>query len=202
MISECLKTVKVLLASIYHYVTDPQVHQLCCQVVSPLQPLLVSPLYEETKQPLSHMWMHHPARAALHGQLLWAADITNANTRGLGAGKPTWDRFRGLKYINCLSNTVRQVKSVRLSYRQEMCEPIGFNRSFDCLCFTVWEDVRAEAKWTTSQAPVFPDRTESKSLEPIALIAVATGGVYLERCHTGIVFETHSSHAWLFVLTG
>lgn len=43
----------------------------------------------------------------------------------------------------------------------------------------------------------FPDRTETKSLEPTALIAVATGGVYLERCHTDIVFETHSSHAWL-----
>lgn len=115
----------------------------------------------------------------------------------LGAGTPTWDRVKGLNFIYCLCNTVRQVKSVRLSYRQEMCEPIGFNGSFDCLCFTIWEDVRAEAKWTTSQVPVFPDWTETKSLEPTALIAVATGGVYLECCHTGIVFETHSGHAWL-----
>lgn len=61
----------------------------------------------------------------------------------------------------------------------------------------VWEDVRAEAKWTTSQLLVFPDLAESNSWEPTALIAVATGGVYLERCRTDIMFEPHSSHAWL-----
>lgn len=61
----------------------------------------------------------------------------------------------------------------------------------------VWEDVRAEAKWTTSQLLVFPDLAESNSWEPTALIAVATGGVYLEHCHTNIMFEPHSSHAWL-----
>lgn len=60
----------VLLASMYHCMTDPQLHQLCCQVVSPLQPLLVSPLYWETQQPFWHMWMPHPAGTALPGQLL------------------------------------------------------------------------------------------------------------------------------------
>lgn len=123
----------------------------------------------------------------------------NATTKGPGSRHADSRRGRMDKWIStkCLHNKVHQVKSVRLPYRQETCEPIGFSGSFDCLCFTVWEDVRAEAKWTKSQLPLFPDQTETKSLEPTVLIAVATGGVYLERCHTDIVFETHSSHAWL-----
>lgn len=74
-------------------------------------------------------------------------------------------------------------KSVRLPSPQVLMEALI------AYAFHVWEDVRAEAKRTTSQLLVFPDLALNSLLGTnSADCCAAIGGVYFERCHTDITF--------------